>query len=271
MSKYIQIEFPEITSDQSDVLLAQLSSIGFEGFQEEENSLKAFIPSDDFDEGLLEDIVTTHNLSFTQSTIEETNWNAVWESNFDPVIVDDFVAIRADFHEPLQGVEHEILITPKMSFGTGHHATTYMMIQQMREINFAGKVVFDFGTGTGVLAILAEKLGASTVFAVDNDEWSITNTTENLEKNNCTKVDLQKADDAGTGKKYDIILANINKNVILDNFSNLSQQLLSDGILLLSGLLTEDEADIVKAAGTFQLKLIRKTERNNWVALKFTR
>ncbi len=271
MSEYIQIEFQQITSDQSDVLLAQLSSIGFEGFQEEENSLKAFIPSDDFDEGLLKDIVTTHNLSFTQSTIEETNWNAVWESNFDPVIVEDFVAIRADFHEPIKGVEHEILITPKMSFGTGHHATTYMMIQQMRDINFKNKTIFDFGTGTGVLAILAEILGAEKITAVDNDDWSIENANENFEKNNCQKIDLQKADDAGTGKEYEIILANINKNVILDNLSNLSQQLLSDGILLLSGLLVEDETDIVKAAGKFQLKLVTKTERNNWIVLKFTR
>ena len=270
MSKYIQISFQQISSEQSDVLLAQLSSIGFEGFQEEENLLKAFIPSQNFDEAILKEITSGSNLLYTQSTIEETNWNAVWESNFDPVIVDDFVAIRADFHESLQGVEHEILITPKMSFGTGHHATTYMMIQQMRNINFNDKTVFDFGTGTGVLAILAEKLRAKNVFAVDNDDWSMENANENFEKNNCTKIDLQKTDDAGSGKQYDIILANINKNVILDNMSNLSDQLLSNCVLLLSGLLIEDEADIVNAAGKFQLKLVNKTERNNWIALKFT-
>jgi len=270
MSEYIQIEFQQITSDESDVLLAQLSSIGFEGFQEEENSLKAFIPSVAFDETLLKEITSANNLSYIQSTIEATNWNAVWESNFDPVIVEDFVAIRADFHEPIEGVEHEIVITPKMSFGTGHHATTYMMIQQMRDINFKNKTIFDFGTGTGVLAILAEILGAEKITAVDNDDWSIENANENFEKNNCQKIDLQKADDAGTGKEYEIILANINKNVILENMSNLSEQLLFDGILLLSGLLVEDETDIVKAAGKFQLKLVTKTERNNWIALKFT-
>ena len=157
-----------------------------------------------------------------------------------------------------------------MSFGTGHHATTYMMIQQMGEIDFKDKTVFDFGTGTGVLAILAAKLGANNVFAVDNDHWSIENANENFEKNNCTKVDLQKTDDAGSGNQYDIILANINKNVILENMSNLSEQLLLDGVLLLSGLLVEDETDIVKAAGKFQLKLVTKTERNNWITLKFT-
>ena len=240
MSEYIQIEFQQITSVQSDILLAQLSSIGFEGFEEEENLLRAFIPSENFDEVLLKEITSFNNLSYTQSRIEETNWNAVWESNFDPVIVDDFVSIRADFHEPIKLVEHEIVITPKMSFGTG------------------------------VLAILAETLGAEKIAAVDNDDWSIENAKENFEKNNCNKIDLQKAEDAGTGKQYDIILANINKNVILDNMSNLSQQLLSHGVLLLSGLLVEDETDIVKAAEKFKLKLARKTERNNWIALKFT-
>ena len=173
MSEYIQIEFQQITSVQSDILLAQLSSIGFEGFEEEENLLRAFIPSENFDEVLLKEITSFNNLSYTQSRIEETNWNAVWESNFDPVIVDDFVSIRADFHEPIKLVEHEIVITPKMSFGTGHHATTYMMIQQIREIDFTEKTVFDFGTGTGVLAILAEILGAEKIAAVDNDDWSI--------------------------------------------------------------------------------------------------
>ncbi len=270
MPDYIQIDFQQISSEQSDILLAQLSSIGFEGFEEEENTLKAFIPSTDFDEALLKEITSTHNLSFTQSIIEETNWNAVWESNFDPVIVDDFVGIRADFHKPIKGVEHEIIITPKMSFGTGHHATTYMMIQEMRNIDLTNKTVFDFGTGTGVLAILAEKLGAKNVFAVDNDEWSITNATENRDKNNGTIIEIKKTDDAGTGNQYDIILANINKNVILDNMSNLSQQLLPDGILLLSGLLAEDETEIVEAAAMYQLKLIKKTKRNNWVAIMFT-
>ncbi|MEO5945561.1 MAG: 50S ribosomal protein L11 methyltransferase [Chitinophagaceae bacterium] len=270
MPDYIQLKFQNISSEQSDVLLAQLTTIGFDGFQEEENTLNAFIPSANFDETLLKEITSSNNLSYTQSTIEETNWNAVWESNFDPVVVEDFVAIRADFHEPIKEVEYEIVITPKMSFGTGHHATTFMMIQQMQGIDFKDKVVFDFGTGTGVLAILAEKLGAKNAFAVDIDEWSIENAKENFEKNKCIKIDLQKADDAGSGNQYDVILANINKNVILDNMSSLSEQLLPYGILLLSGLLVEDETDIVKAAAKFQLKVVIKTERNNWIALKFT-
>lgn len=269
MNQYIQIEFQTISAEQSDLLIAQLSEIGFDGFEEEENKLKAFIPADDFIGTAVKEIAASQNLSFTQTTIEETNWNAVWESNFQPVIVDDFVGIRADFHEPITGVEHEIVITPKMSFGTGHHATTFMMIQQMREIDFTGKIVFDFGTGTGILAVLAEKLGASKIFAVDYDEWSIENAEENLKRNNCSKFELQKADTATGKAQYDVILANINKNVILDNFSVLVKQLTPTGVLLLSGLLQTDETDISAAASKFSLKLEKITSRNNWISLRF--
>ena len=251
------------------MLLAQLNEIGFDGFEEEENSLKAFIPANDFIGAALKEIAANHNLSFNQSTIEEANWNAVWESNFQPVIVDDFVGIRAGFHKPITGVEHEIVITPKMSFGTGHHATTFMMIQQIKEIDFTGKTVFDFGTGTGILAILAEKLGASKIVAVDYDEWSIANAEENLVRNKCSKVGLKKADTAAGEEQYDIILANINKNVILDNFSSLVKKLSHPGILLLSGLLEGDENDITTAASKSALRFSVKSSRNNWIALRF--
>ncbi len=269
MPAYIQIEFQNISSEQSDILMAQLSAIGFEGFEEEENSLKAFIPSTEFDEVLFNEIIVEKNIPFIKSIIEERNWNAFWESNFEPVVVDDFVAIRADFHAPISGVEHEIVITPKMSFGTGHHATTFMMIQQMKGIDFKNKTIFDFGTGTGVLAILAEKLGAQNIIAVDNDDWSIENSAENIKKNNCSYIKLQKAENAGSGKLYDIILANINKNVILDNMENLARQLNPSGIVLLSGILTIDELAILSATEKFQLKLKGRAERNNWIALKF--
>ena len=271
MPNYIQIEFQNISTEQSDLLLAELNVIGFEGFEENDNSLKAFIPSADFDEAAVREIAETHAVTFIKSEIEETNWNAVWESNFQPVVVDDFVGIRADFHEPIAGVEHEIVITPKMSFGTGHHATTYMMIQQMREIDFIGKTVFDFGTGTGILAILAEKLGAAKILAIDYDEWSIANTAENLERNNCTKSTLQKADNAEGEEQFDIILANINKNVILDNFSTLVKQVAAGGTLLLSGLLIDDENDILSQASKFPLVFYGKVTRNNWICLRFNR
>ena len=271
MSHYIQIEFQNISTEQSDILLAELNVIGFDGFEENENSLKAFIPAKDFDEASVNEIAQKNTVTFLKSEIEETNWNAVWESNFQPVVVDDFVGIRADFHEPITEVEHEIVITPKMSFGTGHHATTYMMIQQMRDIDFTGKTVFDFGTGTGILAILAEKLGAIKIMAIDYDEWSIANTAENLERNNCTKSELKKADNAAGGEQYDIILANINKNVILDNLSALVKQVAVGGTLLLSGLLTDDEADILSQTGKYPLIFNGKLTRNNWICLRFNR
>lgn len=270
MANYIQIEFQNISNVQSDLLIAQLSEIGFDGFEEEENCLKAFIPANDFIEQTVKEIATNYNLSFTQSTIEETNWNAVWESSFEPVVVEDFVGIRADFHEPIMGVEHEIVITPKMSFGTGHHATTFMMIQQMREIDFIGKTVFDFGTGTGILAILAEKLGAAKVFAVDYDEWSIENAEENLNRNHCSKFTLHKADHATGEEEYDIVLANINKNVILDNFVSIAEQLAPSGILLLSGLLADDEEDIRKEAEKNSLSVVKILERNKWISIRLT-
>ncbi len=270
MATYIQLEFQNISPEQSDLLIAQLSEIGFDGFEEEEKNLKAFIPVNDFIEVDVKEIDASHNLSFTQTTIEETNWNALWESNFQSVVVDNFVGIRANFHEPITGVEHEIVITPKMSFGTGHHATTFMMIQQMREIDFAGKSVFDFGTGTGILAILAEKLGAAKVFAVDYDEWSIENAAENLASNNCSKFELKKANNAIGDKQYDIILANINKNVILDNFSSLVKQLAPNGILLLSGLLETDQTDIVTEAGKYPLILNDKIALTKWMAIRFS-
>lgn len=269
MAQYIEIKFEDITSEQTDILVAELHAVGFEGFEEQANLLMAFIPAKDFKEELVTTIAANHKLSFTKSTIEEVNWNANWESSFQPVIVDDFVTIRADFHPPVEGVELEIIITPKMSFGTGHHATTYMMIQQMREIDFSNKRVFDFGTGTGILSILAEKLGAASITAADNDEWSIENTAENLGRNDCHKVKLLNTDTIPAGEKFDIILANINKNVIVGNFSSIAGQLSTPGILLLSGLLVDDEKDIMKEAGKFPLALTVKLTRNNWISLMF--
>jgi ribosomal protein L11 methyltransferase len=193
-AEYIQIEFSEISIKQAEILIAVLSGSGFEGFEEEANNLKAFIRANDFDETILDRVILQFNTPFSKSIIKETNRNQLWESNFQPVVIEDlilrkrWVSIRADFHKPIAGVEHEIIITPKMSFGTGHHATTCMMIQQMSEIDFKGKTVFDFGTGTGILSILAEKSGATKIVAIDNDEWSIKNAAQNLQLNNCYKT-----------------------------------------------------------------------------------
>jgi ribosomal protein L11 methyltransferase len=270
MSNYIQIAFQNISQEQSDMLIAQLAGIGYDGFEEEMNVLKAFVAEKAFDEDALHEIVSPLQLDFSKSFIEETNWNQVWESNFDPVIVDDFVAVRADFHQPVTNVKHEIIITPKMSFGTGHHATTYMMMRQMGEIDFADKTVFDFGTGTGVLAILAEKLGAKNILAIDNDPWSMDNATENIGRNGCTKIDIKLTNTGDMKGSFDIILANINKNVILDNLKSLADQLKPGGFMFLSGLLVEDEPEILQRTGSVQLRYCGRVERNNWLFMKLS-
>ncbi|MEJ7767322.1 MAG: 50S ribosomal protein L11 methyltransferase, partial [Chitinophagaceae bacterium] len=190
MSDYFEIAITVENEDQKNQLVALLSDIGFEGFQEDNKILLAYAAVDDFDQVMMESILKTYNLSYLQSVIKPKNWNEEWEAGFEPVIIHDFCAIRASFHSPVAGVSHEIIITPKMSFGTGHHATTYMMIEAMSVLNFTGMKVLDFGTGTGVLAILASKMGAAVIEAVDYDEWSIENGRENIVRNNCSNISL---------------------------------------------------------------------------------
>lgn len=248
-------------------LIAQLSQIGYDGFEELGTTLKAYVTEDIYVEIDLQKILNKYDLSCSKSIIKKQNWNKLWESNFEPVQIDDFVGIRAAFHPRFKGLAHDIVITPKMSFGTGHHATTYMMMQLMRDIDFAGKSVFDFGTGTGILAILAEKLGANKVLAVDNDSWCIENASENILINSCKTIDIQKVEQLIMKEKFHIILANINKNIILDTLSLLNEGLLSKGRLLLSGLLKEDEKDILSACSSLGLQHKNTLERNGWIAM----
>jgi len=271
MNNYIQISFTDCPPETVDILVAELSEAGFEGFEEKEHSLLAYIKEEALNVELLNRLKDAYQINWSAEIIPPTNWNSVWESSFTPVIVDDFCAIRAEFHLPVNKVEQEIIITPKQSFGTGHHATTYMMIQQMRLIDFRSKEVFDFGTGTGVLAILAEKLGAGKILAIDNDDWSIENASENLDRNNCTRIQLEKAQEVPEGQKFDIILANINKNVILSNLQSLYAALASGGILLLSGLLPADKEEIVSTADLLHLDLEQFSQKEYWISLKFSK
>lgn len=269
---YIEVFFSNINKEQSDMLIALLSDYGFEGFEEAENELKAYIRETNFDAAALTEIIHPHQFSYNIHTVPAQNWNAVWEEQFEPVKVHDFVGIRAHFHPPFVGkVQHEIVITPKMSFGTGHHATTSMMIEQMQQIDFANKQVLDFGTGTGILAIVSEKLGAAHVLAIDIDEWSIENAKENLVRNNCSAISLQHADKIAADTKYDVILANINKNVIIQNMQRLNDCLAADGCLLISGLLAEDEQDILAEIISLQLTHKCTIHRQQWIAMLFTR
>ena len=262
----VQIEISVADEAQSETLIAQLATIGFEAFEELPELLKAFIPSNDFNLSALE--LLLNGLPYQKTEIEKQNWNEVWESNFEPVQVEDFVGIRASFHEPIQGVEQEIVITPKMSFGTGHHATTYLVMQAMRELSWNGKTVFDFGTGTGILAILAEKLGAESILAIDNDDWCIENATENLAINHCSRIQISKGDTAEMGSRFDIILANINKHIILANIPYLGNALQKEGLILLSGLLEEDESDILIACQSAGWKHHSTNKRNGWIVIQ---
>ncbi len=270
MGKYIQLTFQNTSPDQNEILIALLADARFEGFEEEKNNLKAFIPEMQFERDQAYRIGKETGVSFSISTIAETNWNALWESNFEPVTVDDFVHVRADFHPAVPSVKHDIIITPKMSFGTGHHATTYMMMAAMKDIEFDNKRVFDFGTGTGILAILAAKMGATDITAIDNDQWSINNAIENCANNGVPFVKVFKGEGATEGETFDVILANINKHVLMETIPALSKSLNKGGTLLLSGLLTEDEADIVRVAKRASLGITAKETRDNWLCLKLS-
>jgi len=264
--EYIQVEIKSSVQQQKEILIALLSEKGYEGFEEEENFLRAFIPANVFDEIELRALLNA--TPYELSTISEKNWNQEWESNFQPVVIDKFCAIRARFHQPIKNVEHEIVITPKMSFGTGHHATTELMIRTMQEIDFAGKMVFDFGTGTGILSILAEKLGAEKIFAIDHDEWSYQNAIENFQNNDCSKIHISHTSVIPL-VKFDVILANITRDVIVNNFQQVLEQLNAGGCLIVSGLLQPDESEIISLATQFKLKLSGKKELKSWICLRF--
>lgn len=270
----ISASYVEISIEVSDIaiqewLIAELAEIGFDGFEETPEVLKAYIPEEDFASSKIDFLLSKQSLKYSKSIINKQNWNAVWESNFEPVRVGDFVAVRANFHSSIQGVAHEIIITPKMSFGTGHHATTFSVLQLMESIDFQEKSVFDFGTGTGILAILAEKLGATEVLAVDNDPWCIENASENCFLNSCKYIDIQLVDSAITNQQYDIVIANINKNIILDNLVLLAKAIVQGGEILLSGLLVSDTADMLTACKTLGWVHMKTVERNGWVAIHF--
>lgn len=268
MEQFISVAFK---ADEPTIamLTALLMDEGFEGVEEREEETIVTIPQQNFVATTVAAIFEKFGVSYTQETLQQQNWNAQWESSFEPVRVGNFAAIRASFHAPVTDVAHEIVITPKMSFGTGHHATTYLMMQEMAELDFKGKTVIDFGTGTGVLAILAEKLGATDVLGIDNDDWSISNAKENLAANNCSTITLQKAEEM-LGAEADIILANINLNVIIANSEKIKKTCKPQSVVLLSGLLLQDETEISKCLTKNGFKILKVLHRNNWIAILTT-
>lgn len=265
---YKELSFSPITADQSDNLVALLSSIGFDGFEILKERLNAYIPGKDLNELELKEVVKFFpDIAFVIKDIEEQNWNAIWEASFEPVIVKDFVAVRASFHPAQPQVKYDIIITPKMSFGTGHHATTALVIVLMEELNFTGKTVIDFGTGTGVLAILADKLDAIKVLAIDNDKWSIENAKENISLNECNVITLLKADSLSDIVPAEIIIANINLNVLKSNMLYFKKLLKASGNIIFSGLLVNDEEAFVKIISQHSFEVKKIVNKDGWIAI----
>ncbi|MEH6536333.1 MAG: 50S ribosomal protein L11 methyltransferase [Psychroserpens sp.] len=256
-----------------EILIAQLGYAGFESFVETEEGVTAYIQKEECSETILDDIQILNSeefeISFTSEEIEQTNWNTEWEKNFNPIIVDDTCSVRAPFHEK-PNTEFDIIIEPKMSFGTGHHETTHMMIQHLLKNEFTDKSVLDMGCGTGVLAILAEMKGAKPIDAIDYDNWCYLNSLENVERNNRKHITVLEGDaNLLPGRHYDIVIANINRNILINDMETYINTLNDNGTLFLSGFYRDDIPIIKAECNKYALKHVETLERNNWVALKF--
>ena len=257
----------------SEILIAELGAAGFESFTENENGISAYIQKKDWNNELLNDIQILDSeeveISYEFEEIDQINWNSEWEKNFESIQVDDLVSIRAPFHKDPK-LKYDIVIEPKMSFGTGHHETTHLMIQHLIDLDLNGKSVLDMGCGTGILAIFAEMKGAKKLDAIDIDTWCYENSLENVARNQCKNIKVYEGDASLLGdKKYEVIIANINRNILLKDIKIYANNLEKEGVLLLSGFYVEDIPIIDKEAQKNHLKLAKTIERNNWVGLKY--
>ena len=258
----------------TEMLIAQLGYVGFESFVEQDNGVTAYIQKQEWNSKILEDVFLLHsnefNITFEHNEIAQTNWNEEWEKNFNPIQVDDLVSIRAPFHTN-PSLQFDIVIEPKMSFGTGHHETTHMMVQHLLALDLDTKKVLDMGCGTGILAIFAEMKGAKPIDAIDIDRWCYENSLENIQRNNCNHITVYEGDASVLKEKYDVIIANINRNILLSDMKTYTDCLNENGVLLLSGFYKEDiviiEDEVNKHGLTFETMI----QRNNWVALKYVK
>lgn len=273
---YLEFQFKiKPLQPASEILIAELGYAGFESFVENEEGVVAYIPINEFKEESLEDIHILNSdefeISYTTQEIEQVNWNIEWEKNFSPIIVDNRCSVRAPFHKKPE-TEYDIIIEPKMSFGTGHHATTHMMLQFILKDQWKDLSVLDMGCGTGVLAILAEMKGAQPIDAIDIDNWCYQNTLENVERNNAENINVYEGTaELLQGKSYDRIIANINRNILLEDISIYSKCLKSGGKLYLSGFYTEDIPVIEKECSANNLNFETSLARENWAAVSFTK
>ncbi len=257
----------------SEILVAELGEKPFESFIETESGVTAYIQKALWTEDVLEDIFILTSPEFTVSytieEIEQVNWNEEWEKNFEAIDVDGICHVRAPFHEKTDA-QYDIVIEPKMSFGTGHHETTHMMIQHLLETDVTGKKTLDMGCGTAILAILAEMKGAQPIDAIDIDNWCYLNSIENAERNNCHHISVYEGDAALlAGRNYDVIIANINRNILLEDMQQYVDCLNPGGTLFLSGFYEEDIPVIDASCTEKGLTYVKKHQKNNWVALKY--
>lgn len=270
---YIEYKFTiSPLSPWSEILIAELGECGFESFVENDLGIDAYILKEEWNEGILQNLQVLNSpgveITWNHSEIEQQNWNAEWEKNFHPIIVSDQCMVRAPFHEPID-VAFDIVIEPKMSFGTGHHETTHMMLQHILDNDMKNKTVLDMGCGTGVLAILAKMKGAKHVDAIDIDEWCYLNTVENAERNECELDAMQGNSALLDGKKYDIIFANINRNILLEDIPIYANCLNASGALYLSGFYLDDLDVISSKCAEYDLEFVKNYEKNNWVSSKY--
>lgn len=269
MQRYLEVKISPLDDEQQDILIAWLSDEDFYSFQKTEDSLYAYILKDDFANVDLKKYVD-ENKEIELHEIEEKDWNHQWESDYQPVIYGDFLSVRADFQAHIDTTRYEIIITPKMSFGTGHHETTSLMVEQMRTMNFGEKTVIDFGTGTGILSILAEKMGAQTIFAIDKDEWSIANASENIVANHCSGIKIIQSDDLVEDlPQAEIVLANITANILIDHAQRLKEITQNEGFLVLAGFIQKDEQKILSVFADEHFVPVRKINQDSWVSISF--
>lgn len=263
-----------VAAASSEALLGLLSSLPFDTFEETAEGWNAYLPESEVLEDVLESLNRLRDtIHFTDEKewIPAQNWNELWESNFDPILVGDFCGVRAQFHPSFQNVQYELLIQPKMAFGTGHHATTYMMIEQMKHLQLEGKTVLDFGAGTGILAILAAKMGAVQVDAVEIEPEACNNAEENVVLNATQQVEVLVGSlEQVAGKQYDIVLANINRNVILDSLSALHNRMKKGATLLISGILVDDGQRILNNAKKAGFIHLHTNKKSGWLCIALT-
>ncbi len=257
----------------SEILIAELGELPFESFVESEYGITAYIQKSLWNSNILEDLYILNSpeftISYTIEEIEQVNWNEEWEKNFEAIDVDGKCHVRAPFH-PKSDAQYEIIIEPKMSFGTGHHETTHMMIQHLLEMDVTGLKTLDMGCGTAILAILAEMKGAKPIDAIDIDNWCFLNSIENCERNNCNNITVYEGDASLLkDKKYDLIIANINRNILLNDMQSYVDCLNENGTILFSGFYEEDIPFINESCLEKGLTYVKKIQRNNWVSLKY--